>query len=346
MVGHRRGRRHTALWTVVALAALWAYLRVVGVDAVVTALGRVTLRDATTLVGLGAVPILLWGVSLHLVLARLDVSTTLPRSVGLFAAAGFLNNVTPFGQAGGDPVSGALVARVGGTAFERGLAAVVSVSAANAVGLAGLGAVGLGVVGVAAAGGVPTVAAGVGLTAAVGAGALLAWRVRARLVGVVGDAVGGLVVRIGSVIPGVDPPERAAVARRVRAFVAALERVADDRRRLVAVLGLGVAGHLAVATTLWVALVALDAVVAPATVLVVVPVARLAGASPTPGGAASAEALVTGLLVTIGGVAAPVAAAAALVYRAAAFWLPTLGGGVVTVGLLVASGATDYDSRR
>ncbi|MFB6255419.1 MAG: lysylphosphatidylglycerol synthase domain-containing protein, partial [Haloplanus sp.] len=167
-------------------------------------------------------------------------------------------------------------------------------------------------------------------------------RRRERLVvgagGLLGDAAG----RLGGVVPGVDPPDRERVVERGRGFVAALERVGDSRRRLATVLLLGAGGHLAVAATLWLSLAALGVTVSPARVLIVVPVARLAGASPTPGGTASAEALLTGLLVAVGGAATPVAAAAALVYRAAAFWLPTVGGGVVTALLLL----TAHDSRR
>jgi uncharacterized protein (TIRG00374 family) len=337
-------RRRTALWTAVAVVALWAFLRAIGIDAVRDALGRVTPGDALALVALGSVPILLWGISLHLVLGRLDAATTLPTSVGLFAAAGFLNNVTPFGQAGGDPVSGALVARVCGTPFERGLAAMVSVSAANAVVVVGLGVVGVGLVGTAAVGGVSTVAVALSVPAVAGLVTFLAWRRRTLAAGS-GDAVGKLLARVGRAIPGLSPPDPAAVARRVDDFVAALERVADGRRRLAAVVFLGVCGHLAVAATLWVALRALHAAAAPGTVLIVVPVARLAGVSPTPGGTAGAEALLTGLLVAVSGVAPAVAAAAALVYRAAAFWVPTLGGGVVTVALVATSGR-NYDPRR
>lgn len=340
-VGGRRGR--TALWALAALVGLWLYLRAVGVDAVGAALGRVASGEAIALAALGAVPVVLWGVTLHLVLRRLDVASTLPTAVALFAASGFLNNVTPFGQAGGDPVSGALVARVGRTAFERGFAAVVSVSAANTVALVGLGVVGGGVLLGTAAGArtLGVVGAALTLTAAAGVVATLAWRRRERLVVRVGGALGGRLARIGGAIPGVDPPGRDAVVERGRGFVAALERVAADRRLLAAALLLGVGGHLAVAATLWLALAAFDATVPPATVVVVVPAARVAGLSPTPGGTASAEALLTGLLVAVGGVDVPVAAAATLLYRAAAFWLPTLGGGVAAVALVVASDGQD-----
>jgi len=346
----RRRRWRTVGWTLAAVVGLWLYLRTVGIDAVAAALGRIAPGDAAALVALGWVPILLWGGSLHLVLRRLDVPTTPPKSVGLFAASSFLNNVTPFGQAGGDPVSGALVARVEAVPFERGLAAVVSVGAANAVAVGGLGVVGTGILlGTTAVDDAVLVAVGAGSVAAavLGVVAVGAWRRRERVVERVGEVLGGCLSRIGGGVPGIDPPTPDAVVTRGRGFVAALERVGDARWRLTAVVALGVAGHLAVATTLWLSLAALGASVSPGKVLIVVPVARLAGASPTPGGTASAEALLTGLLVAVGDITAPVAAAAALVYRAAAFWLPTLGGGVVTAVLLVAGGTADaYDSRR
>ncbi|AXG08859.1 lysylphosphatidylglycerol synthase transmembrane domain-containing protein [Haloplanus rubicundus] len=339
----RARRRRTAAWTLVALLGLALYVRAVGVGAIAAALGRVAPVDAAVLVTVGWVPVLLWGGSLHLVLRGLDVPTTLPGSVGLFAAAGFLNNVTPFGQAGGDPLGGALVARVGGVPFERGLAGVVSVGAANAVAVVGLGVVG-GSVLLATAAGDAAVRAALGvalaLVAGVGVAAVLTWRRRERLAVGVGRGLGRALVGVGRAIPGVEPPDRGVVVDRAAGFVAALERVGGSRRRLGAVLLLGVGGHLAVATTLWLSLAALDAAVSPVRVAVVVPVARLAGASPTPGGTASAEALLTGLLVAVGGVPAPVAVAATLVYRAAAFWMPTLGGGVVTAVMLVASDGT------
>lgn len=349
MTERRRRRWRTAGWTLVAVGGLWLYLRTVGVDAVAAALGRVAPSDAAALVALGWVPILLWGGSLHLVLRRLGAPTTLPESVGLFAASSFLNNITPFGQAGGDPVSGALVARVETMPFEHGFAAIVSVGAANAVAVVGLGVVGTGaLLGTTAVEDAVLVAVGTGGVAAavLGVVAVVTWRRRDRVVERVGGALGGFLSWIGGVVPRIDPPTPDAVVTRGRGFVSALERVGDTRRRLTAVLALGVAGHLAVATTLWLSLAALGASVSPAKVLIVVPVARLAGASPTPGGTASAEALLAGLLV-VWGVAAPLATAAALVYRAAAFWLPTLGGGVVTAVLFVASGTADtYDSRR
>jgi peptidoglycan/LPS O-acetylase OafA/YrhL len=67
-----------------------------------------------------------------------------------------------------------------------------------------------------------------------------------------------------------------------------------------------------------------------AVVLLLIPVAKLSGAAPTPGGFGSAEAVLTALLVATIGVDAAVAGAAALLYRASAFWLPFLVGGMAT----------------
>ena len=72
-----------------------------------------------------------------------------------------------------------------------------------------------------------------------------------------------------------------------------------------------------------------------ATLLVVVPVGKLAGFMPLPGGFGSIEATLVALLVATTPASSGLAAAAVLLQRAATYWLPTiLGGGVsLTLGL-------------
>ncbi|PSP17969.1 hypothetical protein BRC62_03845 [Halobacteriales archaeon QH_10_67_13] len=118
-------------------------------------------------------------------------------------------------------------------------------------------------------------------------------------------------------------------------FVAAIERLADDRRRLAVVVVLGAAGQLAVVFVLYAALAFLGEPLL-AVALFVVPAARAGAVVPTPGGIGSTEALLTGLLVTVAGATPAVAGAAAIAYRAAAFWLPSLLGGAAGAGLLLA----------
>jgi uncharacterized membrane protein YbhN (UPF0104 family) len=325
----------TALWVVVSVLGLALFLWAVGPTAVVDAVGRVARRDAAVLVLVGFLPVVCWGVALHLVLRGLGLPVSLPASVALFAATSFLNNVTPFGRAGGDPASGLLVARVGDVPFERALAGVVSVGVATNLALVGLGLVaGTGLLATAAVDGAVTAAVlgGAGVTAVGGVVAVVGWRRRDRVATSLAVALARAVAPLAHV-PGVDPPGRAAVAGRVDGFVAALERVAGDGRRVGGVLVAAVAGQAAVVATLALALRAVGAGVPLLAVVAVVPVARLAGLSPTPGGTASAETLLTGLLVAVGGVVAPVAVAAVLLYRAAAFWVPTLVGGLLTAAL-------------
>ncbi|PSQ60019.1 hypothetical protein BRD18_02060 [Halobacteriales archaeon SW_7_71_33] len=87
-------------------------------------------------------------------------------------------------------------------------------------------------------------------------------------------------------------------------------------------------GQLAVASTLWIALAALGVEASLAVVLLVIPVAKLGGVAPTPGGFGSTTALLTALLVATVGVEAAVAGAAAFLYRLGTYWLPAVGGGV------------------
>lgn len=334
----------------VVLLALAGLFWVAGLQEVLVALARLDGWGAAVVVVAGLLPLAFWGVELWLVLAGIDAEVGTLRAVALFVAAGFLNNVTPFGEVGGDPPSGLLIAAVCRISFERGLAAILSVHAVNRVAVLALGALGVALLGPEVGGVGGTTGAGwtgVGWTAVEWSPAaglavwtallgilLAAWLNRAVVVEAVGPPLAASVVRVSRRLPVVTAPTESAVDARIRGFVAALERLAADPPRLLAALALGVAGHLAVAATLWLAVDALGVSASVPAVLVVVPLAKLSGLSPTPGGAGSAVVLLAGLLVAVAGVPAAEATAAALVYRTAAFWVPTAIGGVVTAGFV------------
>jgi hypothetical protein len=322
---------------------LVGYVALVGVADVRRVLWTVPPRRLLSLLVVGGVPLLLWGAGLSLVFDRLGVSVTLPNSVLLYAAAGFCNGVTPFGQAGGDPAAAVLFRRALGTDFETGLAAIGSVNALNRLAAVFLGLLGVGYLGSHAAvgGSLRAVAVFVtGLSAALALGLGVAWRYRSRLVELVAAPLTPLARAGARVVPGARPPSRTALERRGRRFVAAVDRLAADPRRLALVFGLSAAGHLAVASTLWVALAGLGFDARVAVVLLVIPLAKLSGLAPTPGGFGSAEAMLATLLLSTTTVDAPVAGAAVLLYRASAFWLPSLVGGIVA-GWFVVVGNTD-----
>jgi hypothetical protein len=111
---------------------------------------------------------------------------------------------------------------------------------------------------------------------------------------------------------------------------------------MAAVVVLATAGQAAVAATLWVALATLGHRVPVGVVLLVVPLAKLGGLAPTPGGMGSSEAVLVMLLVATTGVGAVDASVAALLYRTTAFWLPAAVGGTATAWF-VAVGGRDAD---
>lgn len=114
-------------------------------------------------------------------------------------------------------------------------------------------------------------------------------------------------------------------------------------RRLGIIFGLSIAGHLGVASTLWVALVSFGFDASFAVVLLVIPIAKLGGIAPTPGGFGTSEPLLAMLLVSTTPVGPVTAGAAVLLYRASAFWLPSIMGGIVTGWYVVVGGVSHVD---
>lgn len=322
---------------------LIGYFSLVGVGDVRRVLWTVPPRRLLSLLVVGGVPLIVWGVGLHLVFGRLGLSVRFSKSILLFAAAGFLNSVTPFGQAGGDPIAAVLFRRAVGSDFETSLAAIGSVNALNRIAAVFLGLLGVGYLGARATvgGGLRNGAVFVtGLSIAIAIGLVVAWQYRGRLVELLAAVLTPLVRAGGRLVPGVTPPTREALERRGRRFIAAIDRLASAPRRLAAVFGLSIAGQLAVASTLWVALATLGFDAPVAVVLLVIPLAKLSGIAPTPGGFGSAEAVLAMLLISTTAVEAPIAGAAVVLYRAGAFWLPSLVGGLVVGWVLVVGNGT------
>ncbi len=323
---------------VVGLVTLGLVGYVVGVTELVDTLGTLAPGEAVLLAGLGLAPIALWGLGLGLTLAAMGEPTGPARATLLFAVSLFFNGVTPFGQTGGAALTGGVIAHAVRAPYERALAAIGSASAINALAAGGLWL--LGVVALGAGRGladtrrVAVVVAVTGLAAIVVG--VLAWRSRAWLVDRVAAVLTRLLGALARVVPRLSAPPAAAVADRVAGFVAAIERLAGDRRRLVVVAVLGVAGQLAVVGVLYAAL-AFFGEPSLGVALFVVPASRVGAVVPTPGGIGSTEALLAGLLVAVAGATPAVAGAVAIAYRAAAFWLPSLLGGAAGAGLLLAA---------
>mgnify|MGYP006287493063 CR=1 FL=1 len=332
--------RPLATASLVVLLVGWL-LAIAGPTLVAGRLASISPTAAVRLGILAILPLVVWGVALRSILQELGVQVGLFRATALLVASVFFNNVTPFGQLGGDPPSAVLIGHVTGSRIETGLAGITSLNVLNRLAGVVLGIVGL-VTLLGPFGPVegPWVEAALGLSLSGIIFAILVWLYANRWVvaAIIGPIVAGLAVRTARLLPGVTPPEATHVRARVDAFVALMERIGSAPRRLFTVLVLGVIGQALVAVVLWSALGAIGARVPPALVLVVVPTAKLSGLAPTPGGSGTAVALVAALLAATTGLSLATATTGAILYRVAAFWMPTVIGGVIAVWLALRRG--------
>jgi uncharacterized protein (TIRG00374 family) len=305
-------------------------LAVVGVGDVLAAVGRARPVVVLAVVGVALGWLLCWGLALRTVLGVLGTRLSVGRSFLVFSAATFANNVTPFGQAGGEPFSALLVSRVADSEYETGLAAVASVDALHFLPSVGLALVGLGYYGTTVAFGDRLAVAAVGVggfAAAVAVGGSLGWRYREAVERAVVGATAPLFELLGRLAPGRAAPARAAVADRVGGFFETVERIAGDRRALVTALALSALGWVGLAGSLWLSLFALGHPVALAAPLVAIPLGSMASVTPLPGGLGGIEAVLVALLVPTTGLAPATVGAAVLVHRGATYWLPVVVGG-------------------
>ena len=324
--------RATAAGFTGAVAALGVLAYLVGMGDLLFALSLARLDVVAAVVAAAAVWLTAWALALRTVLAALGAAVSPWRASAVYAGVLFANNVTPFGQAGGEPVSALFVAESTGTEYETALAAVASADSLNVVPSTALGLAGVAYLSVTAAVGDRLRVAGAAvatLAVALPAAGYLAWRARARLEAASVAAIAPAAWVVGRTVPRLEAPTRDAVATRVEGFFRAIEVVGSDRRTLGVALGFSTLGWLAQAAALWLSLYAVGVVAPVAAVLVAVPVGAIAGVTPLPGGLGGIEAVLIALLVPLAGVTAATAAAAVFLHRGAIYWLPTLlGGGV------------------
>jgi uncharacterized protein (TIRG00374 family) len=328
--------RATAAGFLGAVAALGLIAHVVGVGDLLFALSLARLDVVAAVVAVAAVWLVAWALALRTVLAAVGAAVSPWRASAVYAGVLFANNVTPFGQAGGEPVSALFVAESAGTEYETALAAVASADSLNVVPSTALGLAGVAYLSVTAAVGdrLRVAGAAVGALAVVlPAAGYLAWRGRARLEAASVAAIAPAAWVVGRAVPRLEAPTRDAVATRVEGFFRAIEVVGTDRRTLGVALGFSTLGWLAQAAALWLSLYAVGVVAPVAAVLVAVPVGAIAGVTPLPGGLGGVEAVLIALLVPLAGVTAATAAAAVFLHRGAIYWLPTLLGGGVAAAL-------------
>ena len=314
-----------------ALLVLAAIVWLVGVEDVVAALAMADPLVLLATVGVAGLWLVAWGLTLYSVLAAVGTPVGVGKAVVLYAAAVFANNVTPFGQAGGEPVTALLITSATDGEYETGLAAIASVDTLNFVPSVALSVVGFAWVLASAVELTRNlVVAAVGvvvLVLALPVGAYVGWRYRYEVEAVVVRAITPLIRGVARVVPRATPPTPALIERRIEGFFTAIDRVAADRETLLTALAFSALGWLGLCTALWLSVFALGYVVPFPAVLVVVPLGSIAGMTPLPGGLGGVEVAFASLLYATTAVPFAAATAAVLVYRGATYWIPIVAGG-------------------
>src|SRR6056297_2435455 len=113
-------RRTTIAGFVGAIVVLAALFWVVGFNEIVQTIAGAHLPLVASVVLLTLVWLTCWGMSLHTVLGALGTSIDRRTAVLVFTAAVFSNAITPFGQAGGEPVSALLISEAADSDYESG----------------------------------------------------------------------------------------------------------------------------------------------------------------------------------------------------------------------------------
>lgn len=328
--------RKVALGFLGTALILGALVHIVGTSNVTETLALLDATSAVLITLAGLSWLAAWGACLRSVLASLDIPVSHVSGFLLYASAAFANNVTPFGQAGGEPFSAFLISRATKAEYETSLATIASVDAINfipSITLAGLGL--LYYTARFTVGDRLEVVAAVVAALAIGIPAIayVAWQNRHRVeLGII-NTLTAFLYRLANVIPGFTPPSAETIHHRVGGFFDAINRVADDRHRLVRSVAYSAIGWFFLCLTLWLSLHAIDYTVPLALVFVVVPVATIASVTPLPGGAGGVEFVLVLILVPTTGATAAAATTAAIVYRAGTYWLSTAVGLVSTLAL-------------
>jgi hypothetical protein len=276
-----------------------------------------------------------WGGALRTVLGVLGVEVSVPISFLTFAGAMFSNNVTPFGQAGGEPVTALLISRLTDTEYETGLAAIASVDTLNFLPSVSLALVGIGFYATEVALGdnrnvlIAVVAVSI-LAVVVPLLLYVLWEYRYGIEARVVARLTPVVRWVARVVPPLSPPSPETIEDRINGFFAAVERIGEDPRGLAVTLAFSATGWFCQIVGLWVAFHAIGTPIPFGVAMFAVPIGAIAGATPLPGGAGGIEVVLATLLAAVTGPAVgfATATAAVVIFRGLVYWTPTFIGGV------------------
>ncbi|PSP15440.1 hypothetical protein BRC62_07505 [Halobacteriales archaeon QH_10_67_13] len=299
-------RRQAAIGVVFWLLIFGGFVALAGVGDFIETASQISPSRFAVMLGANGLGVLAMGLALYVIAHNVGLGFSAIESVFLNTTVGLAHNLTPFGQAGGIPVSGAILSRQTDRPYEECLAVL---SAKDIVGFVPailvfvVGGGYLALFGRSVPGRLrPLVAAfSLFVVIVVSVAALIyrypepAYRVLSRLVAWINRTVARL-----PLIPSLDPTE-------VQTTTTAV----------------GSQGIL-----LWLTLGGVGVELSPVLTVFIIPVSLLASGLPLPGGSGGVESLQVLLVVAASGAAASTVITAVLVSRGLVYWTPIIMGSI------------------
>jgi uncharacterized protein (TIRG00374 family) len=285
-----------------------------------------------------------WSLALRTVLGVLDVKLTVKRSFMAYASALFSNNITPFGQAGGEPVAAVFISRISSVDYDTGLASIASVDAINFVPSITYALLGLAYYAIFLTLGEDLVLAAivvVVLAIVVPVILYLGWKYRYLIERHTISILTPLLGRIGELVPRLSPPDPESIEQYVENFFGSIERITSDRQAVSTAIAFSALGWFLQIVLLWLSFISIGYRIPLTVVLLVIPVGNVASIAPLPGGLGAIDVVFVALLTSLTGINFAVATAAVVLYRGLVYGLPTLvGGGTIALLSVRASAST------
>ncbi|WP_231186807.1 flippase-like domain-containing protein [Haladaptatus sp. DYF46] len=306
----------------------------VGVDRFSAAIESTNLTFLCSVIGAIFGWLIAWSMALRTILNALDVNISRMRGFFVLVGTIFFNNITPFGQAGGEPVTAHLISQSTDSEYETGLAAITSFDTLNFIpstffAVSGVGYFLLtstlhGVLRIAAI-------AVVILAVAVPSFLFVGWQRRDKFTQIIVNSLTPVLKIASRKLPWVSPISKSGMKSRIERFFKSIERVATNRHSLGLSLSYSTLGWLLQILGLWITFRAIGYAIPISVALFAVPIASIAGVTPLPGGAGAIEgvliALLTVLMPTLG---VQAITTAVIIFRGISYWVPVLLGGAVT----------------
>lgn len=310
----------------------------VGIDDILRQFRSADAKVLPLLILTGGGWLISWSMTLRTVLQALGQRVSRLSAILMYNSAVFANNVTPFGQAGGEPVTAAIFSNRLDTPYERGLAAIASVDMINFFPSLGFAVIGIGYFAtqITFNGRIElAVVTLVVLGGGVISGLVLSWHHRDWIESELVPKIATALHRVGSHVPLIDAPTEEELMKRSKTFISSIEEVGQDDASLSRSLVFSALGWAFQMVTLWLSFYAINAPIPLSVPLFVIPVSVMASVSPLPGGTGGIEAVLIALIGSITPLGLPTATAGVLLFRGVIYWLPLMTGSFAVGAVLI-----------